>query len=148
MTVFRLLASFACVSMLVASLTSCSDRDLKPIKVELGTRSISKLPFMIALDQGLYEKYGLAIDVRLPPPAFDGGINWQPDIVTRISRRIDRARGRDDWAPDIYIDGHTPNIVKRIDRARWPHRIAIAGNDCLVRTHVIGSKGDQQPRRA
>ncbi|MGI9260773.1 MAG: ABC transporter substrate-binding protein [Woeseiaceae bacterium] len=140
MTIFRPLATLACISALLICIASCSDRDLKPIKVELGTRSISKLPFMIALDQGLYEKYGLAIDLRLPAPAFEGGIHWQPDIITRISRRIDRARGRDDWAPDIYIDGHTPNIVKRIDRARWPHRIAIAGNDCLVRTHVIGSK--------
>lgn len=130
----------ACVSAILAGLLSCSEADLKPVKVELGTRSISKLPFVIALDQGLYEKYGLAIDIRLPPPAFDGGIHWQPDLLTRIARRIERARGRDAWVPDIYIDGHTPNIVKRIDRARWPHRIAIAGTDCLVRTHVIGAK--------
>ncbi len=140
MTIFRRLATLACIPALLVCFTACSDRDLIPVKVELGTRSISKLPFMIALDQGLFEKYGLAIDVRLPPPAFEGGIYAQPDIFTRISRRIDRARGRDDWESDIYVDGHTPNIVKKIDRARWPYRIAIAGNDCLVRPHIIGSK--------
>lgn len=134
------MSTLACVSALVFCLVSCGDRELIPIKVELGTRSISKLPFMIAVDQNLFEKYGLAIDLRLPAPAFEGGINWQPDVFTRISRRIDRARGQDNWQPDIYVDGHTPNIVKRIDRTRWPHRIAIAGTDCLVRPHIIGSK--------
>jgi len=130
----------ACFSMLMAGMTSCSDRELIPIKVELGTRSISKLPFVIALDQGLFEKYGLDIDLRAPGPGFEGGLRMPPGLFDRISRRIDRMFGTDDWQPDIFVDGLTPNIVKRIDRTRYPHRVAIAGTDCLVRPQIIGAK--------
>lgn len=141
MEISRRLWAVACISALLVGIASCSSRELIPIKVQLGTRSISKLPFMIAVDQGLFEKYGLEIDLRLPPPDFEGGINLQPGIFTRISRRLDRALDRDDWEPEIYVDGLTPNIVKRIDQARYPHRVAIAGTDCLVRPQIIGNKG-------
>jgi len=134
-------ANLACVSELLICLAACSDRELVPVKVELGTRSVSKLPFIIALDQGLYEKYGLEIDLRMPAPSFEGGRRWHPGILTRISRRLDRAFGRYQWSPDFYIDGLTPNIVKSVDRTRYPHRVAIAGTDCLVRVHIIGTKG-------
>ena len=54
------------------------------------SRSVSKLPFVIALDQGLYEKYGLDIEVRMEDPAFEGGI-WMPSnhILARICRPED-----------------------------------------------------------
>ena len=45
-----------------------------------------------------------------------------------------------EWEPDFYVDGLTPNIIKNINRTRYPYYIAIAANDCLVRPHIIGSK--------
>jgi len=137
----RRLWAAACLVALLVNIASCSDRELIPVKVELGTRSISKLPFMIALDQDLFEKYGLEIDLRLPLADFEGGINPQSGIIARISRRLDRTFNGDQWDPDFYVDGLTPNIVKRIDRTRYPHRVAIAGTDCLVRPQIIGNKG-------
>jgi len=137
----RRLWTAACLMALLVGISSCSDRELIPTKVEMGTRSISKLPFMIAVDQGLFEKYGLEIDLRLPPPDFDGGIDLRTGILNRISRRLDRTFNGEAWDPDFYIDGLTPNIVKRIDRTRYPHRVAIAGTDCLVRPQIIGNKG-------
>jgi hypothetical protein len=136
----RPIRTLICLLTSALILASCSENELLPVKVELGTRSISKLPFLIALDQGLYEKYGLEIDLRMPAPSFDGGKQWHPPLWTRISRRIDRAMGTFEWQPDIYVDGLTPNIIKNIDRARYPYYVAIASNDCLVRPHIIGSK--------
>ena len=135
------LRGIASISALLILLTSCSERELLPVRVEFGTRSISKLPFVIALDQGLYEKYGLEIDLKMPAPAFDGGRQWHPGIFTRISRRLDRTFGRYSWEPEFYVDGLTPNIIKSVDRTRYPHYVAIASNDCMVRPHIIGKKG-------
>ena len=79
--------------------------------------------------------------MNLPPPDFEGGIRPRPGLLARISRRLDIMRGKYVWEPDLYIDGLTPNIVKFIDRTRYPHRVAIAANDCLVRPHIIGNIG-------
>lgn len=58
-----------------AVLALFGSRDLLQFRVEPGSRSVSKLPFEVALDQGLYEKYGVAIGLRMPEPDFDAGIN-------------------------------------------------------------------------
>jgi hypothetical protein len=136
----RPLKTLTCLFAAAFTLVSCSESELMPVNVELGTRSISKLPFLIALDQGLYEKYGLEIDLRMPAPSFEGGKGWYPDLFSRISRRLKRMRGTYQWERDFYIDGLTPNIIKYIDRTRYPYYVAIASNDCLVRPHIIGSK--------
>ncbi len=140
MEIFRRLLIIVSISVLLG-IASCGDSDMMPLKVQLGTRSISKLPFLIAADQGLYEKYGLVIDWNMPAPDFEGGIRPTAGIITRISRRLDRMRGLYEWEPDILVDGLTPNIVKKMDRARFPHHVAIAGTDCLVRPHIIGAFG-------
>lgn len=136
---FRRLPALALPAFFLVCLASCTDRELIPVKVQLGTRSISKLPFLIAVDQGLFEKYGLEIDLRMPEPDFDGGIVFRLGILTRLSNRLSRTFGAGEWEADFYVDGQTPNIVKRIDRTRYPYRVAIAGTDCLVRPQIIGS---------
>jgi hypothetical protein len=128
--------------MLITATVSCGDRKLIPLKVELGTRAVSKLPFVIAEDQGLYEKYGLDVELRMPAPAFEGGISTNSNsLPERVWRRI-RSIGGDHvpWKSDILVDGLTPNMVKRMDQARFPHRIAIAGIDCFARAHIVGNK--------
>ena len=34
-----------------------------PLKVEMGDVSINKIPFLVALDEGLYAKHGLEVDM-------------------------------------------------------------------------------------
>lgn len=128
-----------------ALVTACADEDALPIKVELGTRSVSKLPFIIAADQGLYEKYGLDVDLRMPKPPYEGGIDTDASLVGKLWRRM-RSVGGDppEWQPDVFVDGLTPAIVKHVDRTREPHRIAIAGIDCVLRAHIVGSHELQQ----
>jgi ABC-type nitrate/sulfonate/bicarbonate transport system substrate-binding protein len=98
------------------------------VQVVLGTRSLSKLPFVIALDQGLYEKYGLDVELWMPPPEFPGGIAMPANGHDRPRR------------PDILVDGQSPIIYRMVTDARFDDRIALAGGDCVVRTQIVGSK--------
>ena len=75
---------------------ACAPSDRIPLRVVLGSRSISKLPFVIAADQGLYEKYGLDVELWMPRPDFDGGVE---------------IRGAAPSRPDITVNGATPMIV-------------------------------------
>ncbi len=129
--------------VLLATSISCNHGDSIPLKVELGTRAVSKLPFIIAQDQGLYRKYGLDVELRMPQPNFDGGISTHSGgLREQIWRRLRSIGGEPlSWAPDILVDGLTPNIVKRIDQTRQPHRLAIAGIDCVLRAHIVGNRG-------
>jgi ABC-type nitrate/sulfonate/bicarbonate transport system substrate-binding protein len=98
------------------------------VQVVLGIRSLSKLPFIIALDQGLYEKHGLDVEMWLSPPEFPGGISMPANGRARPLR------------PHILVDGQAPIIFRMVNDVRWDDRIALAGGDCMVRTQIIGSK--------
>lgn len=110
-----------------------------PLRVDVAARSISKLPFVIAADQGLYEKYGLDVALQIPPPDFEGGrISGADGLFRRTWRRLR-------WQPeppfDILVDGWTPYLVRETMFAREPDRVALAGTDCVVRAHIIARHG-------
>ena len=125
-----------------ALLAGCGNDDRLPLNVELGGRTVSKLPFVIALDLGLYEKYGLDADVRIPEPAYPDGIRTHSvSLPAQGWRALTRRLGAETWQSDIFVDGHTPNIVKFVERANWPHRVAIAATDCVARAHIVARHG-------
>lgn len=101
--------------------------DLIPLRVELGTRSLSKLPFLLALDQGLYEKHGLDVQLYMPPTEFEGGVDLY------FAERPEQF--------DIKVDGQTPMMLRMATDASYPPRISLAGVDCIARTHIIGRHG-------
>ena len=119
-------AHVAAIIGAAVGVSSCSDPDRLPLDVELGGRTVSKLPYVIAYDQGLFEKYGLDVTLKLAPRRNGRGI---------------RANPGGDWRPDIFVDGLTPNIVKQVERARFPDYVAVASNDCIVRNHIIVRDG-------
>lgn len=113
--------------------------DAIPLRVSLGARSVSKLPFMIALDQGLYEKHGLDVSLDVPAPDFEGGIEVNADgLIARSWRRL---RFQNPPPFDLLVDGHTPYMVLQTLQAREPRRIALAGTDCVVRAHIVARPG-------
>ena len=98
-----------------------------PLRFEMLTRAVSKLPFVIALDQGLFEKHGLDVEVWMPPPEFEqGGLEVE---------------GRQPETPDISVDGLTPMMNRIVTDASYPRRVALATTDCHVRWHVIARTG-------
>lgn len=114
-------------SLLVCSMgLACGESDLIPLRVVMGSRSVSKLPFVIAEDQGLYEKYGLDVHLWMPPPDFEGG---------------KQVRGKAPRRSDISINGATPMMVDVAVNARGRHLVVLASTDCVVRAHIVGRRG-------
>ena len=128
------------VFVLGSAAAACSpaDPDLLPLVLNVPSRSMTKLPFVIAEDQGLYEKHGLDVELRMSPPEFEGGRNAQLDFWSRVWRRLGLREFRQN---DIFIDGHTPVIVEMTRTAGIPKRIALAATDCSVRYYVVGRPG-------
>jgi len=91
------------------------------------SRSLSKVPFVITYEQGLFEKYGLDVELWIPPEEGESGIA--------------ASQGGRPAHPDILVDGHSPLIYRMVTEANFPAMISLAGGDCLTRTHIIGRPG-------
>lgn len=131
-----LTATAGAVALVVGFLLIQNRGDALPLKVELGSRGVSKLPVLIAADQGLFEKHGLDLELRMPNADFDGGLGDRP----LIDRALDRLLGRR-WQADVFLNGATPEIVGRVNNMNHPRFVLLASTDCLVRSHVIARHG-------
>ena len=114
-----------------------SSDDYLPLRVELGTRSLSKLPFFVALDQGLYKKYGLDVAVYMPQPEFEGGKTTWTKYFYYLSERL----GIREWEPDVIVRGGNSHIVKKVNGARSDKDVLLGSTDCVVRGRVVAAKG-------
>jgi NitT/TauT family transport system substrate-binding protein len=119
---------------LAAMGVACSGQDRMQLIVNVPGRTMSKLPFVIALDQGLYEKYGLDVELWLPKPDFDGGVETKLDFWTSVGMLL---RVKDPPIPDILVNGHTPQMLQQVREPGAPRMIALAATDCSVRSYVI-----------
>jgi ABC-type nitrate/sulfonate/bicarbonate transport system substrate-binding protein len=119
-----------CLAMIAvlcfASPSLAQEEALPKIRIELLTRAVSKMPVVIAKDQGLYEKHGLDVEIWMPEPEY-------PNAITIETERPEE--------PDLSIDGGTPMINYLTTNARYPKRVILASTDCSVRWHIIGQKG-------
>ena len=129
------------IAMMLTSI-SCSERELIPLQVGL-TRSVSKLPFIIALDQGLYEKYGLDIEVRLRDPEFEGAIELpSTNLFPKAWRKLREMSSNEPlFDPQIEVAGANGRIAGITMHSKARHLISIAATDCVVRTHIVAKKG-------
>ena len=75
------------------------------------SRSLSKVPFVIAHEQGLFEKYGLDVELWIPPE--EGRVEMARSQVGRPVH------------PDILVDGHSPLIYRMVTEANFPAMIAL-----------------------
>nr|TFG54331.1 MAG: ABC transporter substrate-binding protein [Hyphomicrobiales bacterium] len=104
-------------------------QDLLPITLNAGNRSLTKLPLVIAWDQGLFEKHGLDMNMLIPAPEFDGG------------KEIFPKPGMEDAVPEAWFRGGTPMLLGAVRAPDEPHLIDIGSTDCTVRSNVIGRMG-------
>jgi ABC-type nitrate/sulfonate/bicarbonate transport system substrate-binding protein len=118
--------AFLVFSALMAGLvTGRAQQNLIPVKVEMLTRAISKLPVLIAYDKGLYRKYGLDVQLWMPKSEFPGAIEMDgPKMIH----------------PEFSVDGGVPMIESFIEHQE-PRRVAIASTDCELRFDIVGQKG-------
>ncbi len=100
------------------------------IRVRLGDVSLNKLIFVIAQEQGIYEKNGLEIEQYITPRAAavvaNSGVHIPPEYVQEFTEE-----------PPIAIGGGSPFMVRSTTSARAPNRVIVASTDNIVRWHII-----------
>ena len=129
---------FGILALGLTATLSCTQRDSLPLIVSVPSLSISRLPYIIAQDQGLYEKHGLKVELWMASPESEDRVVVRADLLTRLWRAIGINTPQ---KPDVEINGGTPMMVAAMQSARAPHRIVLASTDCVVRAHLIGRKG-------
>ena len=102
------------------------------LTVELGDVSLTKLPFIMAADYGIYERNGLKIRQYITPSAAKAvearGVKVPPENI-----------GREEGI--INIGGGSPTMVRMHSVATAPHRVILATTDIYSRFHIL-SRGD------
>jgi NitT/TauT family transport system substrate-binding protein len=103
---------------------------LLPISIALGDVSLTKLPLIIAYDNGLFTKNGLKADMYITPYAAaavrGSGVIVPPQNISKGGPPA-----------DISITGGAFNVVNMTTVATYPARTIIATMDNVVRFHVI-----------
>ena len=104
-----------------------------PLIVRLSDVSINKIPFIVALDQGLYDKNGLHVTF-IPFSERAARVHGVPDTVPRnIRDQADLAQ--------ISIGGGAPGMVSRINAVEPSDRVILATTDHIVHWHILARKG-------
>jgi NitT/TauT family transport system substrate-binding protein len=110
---------------------------LIPLEVSLGDVSLNKVAFLVAGDNGIYEKNGLKVRQFITQSAAErirrSGVNVPPDFVKG---------DKSDSAP-ISIGGGSPLIVSMTSDARTTDRVILATTDGTARFHIIAAKDIQ-----
>jgi ABC-type nitrate/sulfonate/bicarbonate transport system substrate-binding protein len=103
------LFKFSALLAIITSTLSCSERDSISLIVNVTATSISKLPFVIAMDQGLYAKHGLNVEMRLPTPESEGRMVAYGNFWGRVPNMLGIS---EPIRADISIYGGNPMIVR------------------------------------
>ena len=110
-----------------------------PITVELGDVSLTKLPIIIAADNGIFERNGLKVDMFITPRAAEAvrsaGVIVPPEYI------------RSGAIGDISITGGSPMVVETTTIATIPHRVILATMDNVVRFHIISRADITKPEQ-
>jgi NitT/TauT family transport system substrate-binding protein len=102
---------------------------LLPITVELGDVSLTKLPFVMAAEAGIYKRNGLEVKQFITPNAAE--------LIRRSAGLVVPKDFVGTGAGDINIGGGSPTLVRMTSDARAPQRIVLATTDDVSRFHII-----------
>jgi len=123
-----------CLALLLATLlTPAWGQDKLPLTVSMGDVSVNKVPFLVALDQGLYEKHGLDITM-IPYGSGSATVHGIPDAIPPELRE----QGED---AQITVGGGVGMMVGRVNRSEPSDWIVLASTDHLVRWHIMTKEG-------
>lgn len=115
--------------------TPSSAADSTVIDVSLGDVSLNKVAFLVAADNGIYEKNNLTIHQFITKGAAArisrSGINVPEEFIG--------TEEQNENAP-IAIGGGSPLIISMTSDARSTDRVIIATTDSQARFHIISSK--------
>jgi len=109
---------------------------LTPVTVELGDVSLTKLPFIMAADNGIYERNGLKVSQFITPGAAQAvrgsGVIVPPENIKSV-------------VGEINIGGGSPTMVRMTSVATAPHRVILATTDDVSRFHIISRTDIAKP---
>jgi NitT/TauT family transport system substrate-binding protein len=104
-----------------------------PVTVEMGDVSLTKLPFIIAAENGIFTKNGLKADLFITPGAAA--------VVRAAGVIVPPQNIRSGVTAEINIGGGSPNVVRMTTVATFPRRVILATMDPIARFHIIARKG-------
>lgn len=124
---------FALGAWTLGTLTLChgalAAESLISVDVALGDVSINKVPFLMAADNGIYERNGLDVHQFITPNAAEvagrSGVVVPPEAV----------RDDIDTAP-ISVGGASPTIYRAINEGGID-RVVLASHEGIVKNHII-----------
>ncbi len=121
--------------MIAAAPAGVSGQEPKkiPVVVRMGDVSINKIPFLVALDKGLYAKNGLDVTM-IPFSASAAKVHGIPDTVSADLRKLESK-----W--NFSIGGGAPGMVGKARSSEPDDRVILATTDHVVRWHIIARKG-------
>jgi NitT/TauT family transport system substrate-binding protein len=130
----------ACLfTWLLASFNVVRAQDrLLPITVELGDVSLTKLPFVMAVEAGIYQRNGLAVKQFITPNAAE--------LIRKSAGLVVPKEFVGTGAGDINIGGGSPTIVRMTSDARALQRIVLATTDDISRFHIVSRQDIAGPQ--
>jgi NitT/TauT family transport system substrate-binding protein len=128
--------AFLFLAALPGSDAGAQDR-LLPVSVELGDVSLTKLPFVMAAEAGIYRRNGIEVRQYITPSAAEA--------IRRSSGVIVPKDFVGTGVGDINIGGGSPTMVRMTSDARAPERVVLATNDPVSRFHIISRTDITRP---
>ena len=127
----------AAVTAIAPIAVPSAQAQLLPISVELGDVSLTKLPFVMAAEAGIYRRNGLDARQYITPRAAE--LIRQSSGVVVPKEFVGTGIG------DINIGGGSPTIVRMTSDARAPQRVVLATNDPVSRFHIMSRPDITRP---
>jgi NitT/TauT family transport system substrate-binding protein len=128
-----LTAAVLAASAIGAAHAQGAKNELIPVDVSLTDVSLNKVAFLVAADNGIYERNGLKVHQFITSKAASrikrSGVTVPPDFIND---------DENDAAP-ISIAGGSPLIVSMTSDARTTDRVILATFDDNARFHIIAS---------
>ena len=131
------LAGAAVLAALVTVTAPSAQAQLLPISIELGDVSLTKLPFVMAAEAGIYRRNGLDAKQYITPRAAE--------LIRQSSGLVVPKEFVGTGIGDINIGGGSPTIVRMTSDARAPQRIVLATNDPVSRFHIMSRPDIARP---
>ena len=134
MSAFSLSVRIALLATSIAAMVGAGRaEDRISLNVSLGDVSLNKVAFLVAADNGIYEKNGLEVHQFITKGAAarisKSGVNVPEEYVG----------GNEDEA-EISIGGGSPLIVSMTSDAETPQRVILATTDNTAKFHIIANK--------
>jgi ABC-type nitrate/sulfonate/bicarbonate transport system substrate-binding protein len=104
-----------------------------PIIVRMSDVSINKVPFLVALDQGLYAKNGLDVTM-IPFSASAATVHGLPEKVSEDIRKLGAKA-------QFSVGGGAPGMVSKARRSEPSDQVIIATTDHIVHWDIVAQKG-------